>query len=290
MTTPVALARRAVAKAARVRLRARLSAYEAICVYDLVQSMEIDLWFQAVPTLEGMYSPGDPPIIVVSALRPAGRQRLNCGHELGHHVFGHGTRLDQLVEHTERSGFDPDEFLVNCFAEYLLMPKVAVLAALNERQIDLSTAAPTDVFRLASYFGVGYRTIIHHLHSNLRELPSGRATTLRKVTPKAIREGVVGTDFQGELILADEAWRGRPIDLHVGDALLMPTGACHEGDRLTELRDGPFGRVYVAERPGLGRVASSAWASYVRVARRVPGGGFVGRSLYRHEEDSDAQP
>jgi hypothetical protein len=258
-----------------------------MCVYDLVQSMGIELWFQALPTLEGMYSPGEPCIIVVSALRPAGRQRVNCAHELGHHVFGHGLRVDQLSEAAGSSAFEPDEFLANCFAEYVLMPKLAVLAALTARKLDLATATPTDLFRVASYFGVGYVTLLHHLEFNLRELSSARATVLRKATPKAIRETVVGTEVEGELILADATWRGRPIDLHVGDALVVPRDSAVEGDRLSELRDGPSGRIYIATRTGLGRVMSSAWSSYLRVARRVPGGGFVGRAMYRHEEDGD---
>lgn len=287
MATRVELARRAVATAARVRLRAGLGAYEAICIYDLVESMAIDLWFQALPSLEGMYSPGDPPVIVVSSLRPAGRQRVTCGHELGHHVFRHGTKLDQLVEKPEASGFEPDEFLVNCFAEYLLMPRTAVLAALSARELNLSTVDPTGVFRLASYFGVGYTTLIHHLQRNLRELSSSRANKLRKATPKSIRKSVAGDEVEGELVIADKLWRGRPIDLYVGDGLVVPAECSIEGGRLGDLRVGPLGRVLVAEQPGLGRITSSDWASYIRVARRVSGGGFVGRSIYRHEEESD---
>jgi Zn-dependent peptidase ImmA (M78 family) len=291
VTSRVDLARSALATAARVRLRAGLDAYKSICVYDLAQSMGIDLRFQAVPSLEGMYSPGDPPIIVVSALRPSGRQRVTCAHELGHHVFGHGTRIDELTEASAGPRrFEPEEFLVNCFAEYLLMPKLAVLTALRARGITLEKATPFDLFRVASYFGVGYRTLLHHLEHNLGELSAPYATTLRKTTPQAIRVDVVGSEaVDGELLVADEAWHGRPIDLHVGDVFLLPKGTAVEGGRLAESRENRHGQLYVAAAPGLGRVAHEAlqWSSYIRVARRVAGGGFAGRSIYRHEEDDD---
>src|SRR5436190_1566361 len=141
----VDLARRALAEAARTRLRAKVGAYSSLCIYDLCQSNDVDVWFRPLPSLEGMYSPGDPPVAVVSALRPSGRQRMNCAHELGHHVFGHGTRLDQIIDATVgHSTFEPEEFLANCFAEYLLMPKLAVLAALNKRSIVLKRATPEE--------------------------------------------------------------------------------------------------------------------------------------------------
>jgi len=285
----VDLARRAVAEAARVRLRAQLDQFSAICVYDLAEQLGIDLRFQALPSLEGMYTPGTPDIVVVSALRPSGRQRLNCAHEIGHHVFGHGTRLDQLLDQTAQAHFDPDEFLVNCFAEFLLMPKVAVMKALNLRGIDLNRCSPFDAFRVATYFGVGYRTFLHHVEINLREITSARADALRKVAPKRIRRDVLGRDIDGEVIVVDEHWHGRPIDVHVGDVVLLPSGSTLEGERFRQHTAATAGTLYEATTPGLGRASHEqlGWASYVRVARRVPNGNFVGRSIYRYEEDCD---
>jgi len=283
------LAKRALAEAARVRLRARLDAFSAICVYDLAEHLGIDLRFQALPSLEGMYTPGEPAIVVVSALRPTGRQRINCAHELGHHIFGHGTRLDQLIDNGAQTRFDPDEFLVTCFAEFLLMPKVAVMKALNLRGIDLNSCTPFDVFRVASYFGVGYRTLLHHVENNLREMKPERAAALRKTTPKRIRTDVVGRDIVGELIVADEHWHGRPIDLHVGDVVILPRGVLVEGGRLMPLPALAPGIPYEAIVPGLGRASheTSGWSSYLRVASRVPNGNYAGRSIYRHEEGYD---
>lgn len=283
------LARQALSAAARTRLKAGLDAYTAICVFDLAEHLEIDLRFQALPSLEGMYSPGDPPIVIVSALRPSGRQRANCAHEIGHHVFGHGTRIDQLIDDNGRSPqFEPEEFIANCFAEYLLMPKLAVLSTLNARAIDIASIKAIDVYRLSSYFGVGYRTLIHHLHQNVRTISQSQAVGLRKSTPKAIRCELVGNEVVTELVVADQHWRGRPIDLHVGDMLLLPLGSLIEGGLMGPPTPCPSGQLFCAKAPGIARalLSASGWSSYVRVARRVQGGGYAGRSIYRHEPDT----
>jgi Zn-dependent peptidase ImmA (M78 family) len=284
----VDLARGALAAATRTRLKASLNARESVCVFDLAQRLNIDLRFEALPSLEGMYSPGDPPIIVLSALRPTGRQRMNCAHELGHHVMGHGTRLDQLLAgRAAQRRFDPDEFAADCFAEYLLMPKLAILLALSERGIKPEAMEPIDAFRVSSYFGVGYRALIHHLEVNLQTLPPDRARTLRGVAPKVIRHDVAGRWVDGELLAADSCWHGRAIDLHTGDLLLLPIGTDFDEFCLRDAGTNSFGQLLLAEAPGITRVEhiECGWSSYVRIARRTPGGGYIGRSVYRHEPD-----
>jgi len=50
--------------------------------------------------MEGMYYRGDPARIVIGARRPLSRRNFTCGHELGHHIFGHGSTKwgrDQLI-------------------------------------------------------------------------------------------------------------------------------------------------------------------------------------------------
>ena len=37
----------------------------------------------------------------------------NCAHELGHHVFGHGSSIDELREESKASVKNPKEFLVD---------------------------------------------------------------------------------------------------------------------------------------------------------------------------------
>jgi Zn-dependent peptidase ImmA (M78 family) len=127
------LARRA-ARAA-IKLRMQLSALSAasLCSVDAAENLGIELRLVDIPSMEGMYVKNSGPetksIILVSALRPAGRQASTAAHELGHHVFGHGTRIDQYIRDLDESSPScPDseeEFHANAFAAFL-MPKSAV--------------------------------------------------------------------------------------------------------------------------------------------------------------------
>ena len=59
-------------------------------------------------------TPSNPRInIFISSLRPTGRQHFTCAHELGHHIFNHGMKIDELVSKKE-SSYNDDEFLVDC--------------------------------------------------------------------------------------------------------------------------------------------------------------------------------
>jgi FixJ family two-component response regulator len=62
--------------------------------------------------MEGVYRRGLPPRIHLSARRPLPRRAYNCAHELGHHVFGHGSSIDELREDAKAQPWeDPKEFL-----------------------------------------------------------------------------------------------------------------------------------------------------------------------------------
>ena len=86
-----------------MRRRAGFSLNEAICVYDLADQLGIEVRFADIPSMEGMYCRESGPTIILSSLRPSGRQAFTCAHELGHHSNGDGTGIDQLVERPHHS-------------------------------------------------------------------------------------------------------------------------------------------------------------------------------------------
>lgn len=288
MTSRVELARQALKAASNVRIAAKLAATSPLCVYDLIQQQfrdEIELRFQALPSLEGMYSKtAGGSVIIVSSLRPSGRRRFTAGHELGHHVFGHGTRLDELI--AEERTFSPEEYLADCFAAFLLMPKLAVLKAFKTRGIDIKAPTSLEVYRVASFFGVGYTTLLTHLAVTLGVLPRDVAQRLARASPKAIRLEVAGEERPGELHLVDVHWdSGRAVDLAVGDAVLLPSGTRVEAPRLVALGvKRTDGELFEAVSPGIGRLEhDDGWSAYVRVERRD----YAGRALFRNEEECD---
>lgn len=104
-----------------------------------------------------------------------------------------------------------------------------------------------------------------------------------RYSPKSIRESVLDSRETGDLIIADEHWDSRPIDLKVGDLLLVPTGATMEGRACAPDTDLKYGSLFAAVTPGVARVETSGWAAFVRVTRD----GYEGRSVFRHLEEID---
>ncbi len=284
------LARQALVAAGRVRLAARRDTLSSLCIYDLVLDHfgdAIELRFQALPSLEGMYSRSDDDasVIIVSSLRSSGRQRFSCAHELGHHVFGHGTHVDELVGE-ERARFSPDEFIADSFAGFLLMPKLALLRAFTIRQINVAKASPIEMYRVACAFGVSYGALIRHLQLTLGLVGEAHAKDLLKTSPKQIRLQILGRDPGSELHLVDEHWgSGRAVDVSQGDLAVLPKGTRVEGERLRLLDKRPDGDLYEALGPGIGRLecSPSAWSAYVRIERHE----YAGRGMFRHEEECD---
>jgi IrrE N-terminal-like domain len=92
-----ALATQAMQAALSTRAKVKLDQVSPICIYGVCQSLGIQVRFNNI-NMEGMYQRGVSPRIHLSARRPLARRAYNCAHELGHHVFGHGSSIDELRE------------------------------------------------------------------------------------------------------------------------------------------------------------------------------------------------
>src|SRR5437867_1910276 len=132
-------ARRSGKRAFKLRQTLGLPADTSLNIYDVVTTLGMEVRFVDIPSLEGMYTQGTPPTIVISSLRPVVRQIFTCAHELGHHEFGHGEMVDELSERrTSSKVTDPREREADGFAANLLMPPTAVDAAISRRGFSLS--------------------------------------------------------------------------------------------------------------------------------------------------------
>ena len=279
------IARVAMSAALRTRLSSGYGLEDAICVYDLAERLGVEIRFMDLPSMEGMYSSGTAPTIVISSLRPPGRRAFTCAHELGHHNRGDGMEIDELIERWEEPRFDPKEFSADCFAGALLMPKMAVSRAFAVRGWRIEECSPEQALMVAGYFGVGYSTLIHHLRSALLILPDRQAYSLLRVAPRKAKSLLLGWETQSDVTVVDRHWTGRPIDVEVGSHILVLGGALFEGSCLEPCADVEQGRLFRADQPGIGRLETGGtWSSFIRVSRR----NYVGRALYRHwEEEAD---
>ena len=279
--------RKAALEAARsayeVRRSANLPLDGPCCVYDLAERGGVELRFADLPSMEGVYYPAKPAIIL-SSLRPPGRQAFTCAHEFGHHIYSHGEQFDELVEDRQTARkYDHKEFIADCFAGALLMPKSAVLKGLAERSLRAQEVLAYELYPVASWLGVGYGALLYHMHRVLGILSADQLSSLEKVRLPTIRKTLLGFDCSEHLIVADHAWSGRPIDAHVSDLILLPPDAHAEGNFLEVIRRDSKMCVARAVRPGIGRVihAGTAWVHFTRVSKKD----FVGLARFRHLEE-----
>ena len=273
-----------MAAALRLRGGAGFALDQAICVYDLAERLGIEVRFADIPSMEGMYYRASEPAIILSSLRPSGRRTFTCAHELGHHSNGDGTSVDQLVEKTRRSEFDAKEFAANCFAGALLMPRMALHRAFALREWDIQECTPGQIYTVSNYFGVGYSTLVQHMHSGLRLLRDAHAAALLKVSPRKAQALALGWESQHIVWIVDQHWTGRAIDVEMSDLVFVQGRPTLEGDCLAQVQDVRDGRLFSARQPGIGKFCNGGgWSAFVRVSRRA----FAGRSIFRHLEEGD---
>jgi len=279
------LALRASTCALRIRKKAHIAPHEPCNPFDLADGLGVEVRFAKLPSAEGVYSP-EKPVIIVSSLRPAGRQAFTCAHELGHYVYGHGDQFDELVKEREKNRrFVPREFEADCFATALLMPRTAVLKGLGARGWNPRTLSPEQAYTLASWLGVGYGTLVSNMYWGMRLLSAGQAAALEKTKRPQIRKSILGQECKENLVVVDEAWLGRAIDVQVDDLILLPPGSVLEGGVAALVRGYASGCLVRAVKRGIGRAFSSggAWAQFVRVSEKE----FVGLARFRHLEEVD---
>ncbi len=234
-------------------------------------------------SMEGFYQKGQPPRILLSALRPLARKAFTCAHEVGHHWFGHGSTIDELKAHDREDSEIPEEILANAFAAFLLMPSIGMRRAFNSRGWKPATATPVQILTIASEFGVGYETLLTHLSVTLNDMPHSVRNELGKWTPQRIRKRLLGHDDAEGLVILDDKQRSTSVDLEEGYALAVPTGARVDGAVLTHSQSIDGFDIYDSIGRGRATITTTAWQAEARVAPVR----FVGAANYRFMEDSD---
>lgn len=275
------LATRAARAAARLRADMGFGPGDALCPFDVCERLGVTVRLMRAASLEGMYAPTPRPTIMISAERPAGRRRYTCGHELGHHVFAHDFRVDELMEETNEQGWSAEEYIADRFSAALLMPKLTVESAFARRGWPMSSPGAEEVYVVAHDLGVGYTTLVGHLERTLKCVSSSTAEALRKVSLPRIRRKVSGLRVAHDLIVADEYWGRRRIDIEVGDVVMLPVRAIFEGN-CAAYNPRPVVHIEATSSgKGVVRLSGARPPVEVRVSRR----GFSGLARYRHLED-----
>ncbi|WP_447916443.1 ImmA/IrrE family metallo-endopeptidase [Delftia acidovorans] len=235
--------------------------------------------------MEGMYDRRPKPRIHLSALRPLARRTFTCAHELGHHVFGHGSTIDELRE-DQANNLDrpPNEILADAFASFVLMPTLGLREAFAKRNLDPNHATAIDMYAIACNFGVGQSTLVNHLAYGINMIRQAQRDRLGRITPKMIRNELLGEVVSTPLTIADQYWTSPTLDMEQDALLLLPRGVVVDTSILLPERELVAGRLFRAEKCGITRVVipGTQWATYVRVARRQ----YIGLARFRHLEET----
>ncbi|QXV63986.1 ImmA/IrrE family metallo-endopeptidase [Mucilaginibacter sp. 21P] len=279
-----ALQMQAIKKAGQIRAKLKLNMFEPVNIFDACETLGVVVRFVPV-SMEGMYVVREDvanPDILISSLRPFARRVYTCGHELGHHVFGHGTRIDGLTdEGASKAVYDDDEYLVDTFAGALLMPVAGIEAAFKKRGWNIRNATPIQFFTIASIFGTGYRTLITHCRVNglINDL---KATGLQKKAPGEMLKELIGPNaVKSHFKIIDENAEVAVVDLETGGYIFLPENTVIEGDHLSKLKKANVGDVFIAVKPGVIRAVAGTKGFFIRIQNA----GYNGLAEYRHLED-----
>jgi Zn-dependent peptidase ImmA (M78 family) len=279
------LAMKALQQAERTRSQAGIPTLAPVNPIDVSMSIGCPVRMLNLPSLEGIYSIDPSPTIIVGAQRPAGRRSYTCAHELGHHIFGHGTQIEQLIEHRAHDIKSDSEYLADMFAAFFLMSQLAVTNTIKLRGWGRDGISPKNIFSLACYFGVGYSSIVYHLSRTLKILDAANAQELLAVAPKEIKT-TYNAPADTEVIIVDHHWQHRTADLEVGDSLVVSENVRIDNpQRLGHSHSVAKENVYVARAPGHARAydENKNWAVNIRISRK----GYEGLAEYRHLEDEE---
>lgn len=264
-----------------IRSDLKLEDDEPVSAFDACQRLGVNVRFTDI-NMEGMYKKGPPAKIFVSALRPLPRRMFNCAHELAHHLFEHGSTIDELAERkTLKSWQDPDEFLADSFASHFLMPAVGLRGAFNRRGWKPKSATPSQIYAIACDFGVGYLTLVTHLHFGSGDISTDRFNALLKMSPKRIRHALLGEISEQPLIIAGTSSIAKSIDIELNTQLLLPKDTVYDITHLRLVRPVKNALLLEPIKVGVTKVAVKGWSSKIRVSRKA----YVGLAKFRYLEE-----
>ena len=292
---------------AHSRLGVDVSGYP-VNVSKAIDGAGLTLMRRPMPRLFGVYieANGNRGVMVNSIMTRAAR-RHTAAHELGHHEFEHrpdpARQCSIEVVGTAAPGSSPTgaqgrvraqgqvEMCAEAFAAWFLMPRRAVMAAMDALGID-RISSPAEAYQLSLLLGATNRATCRHL-VNLRMAARENSDNWTRVPPGRLKRTLaaevgltLASTFDMDVWDLRTAIRAR-VEASVGDLLVLPddlraaakdaglgvvatssstvTVECVAAVSLTDLEssartmslvvhDRPFGLYLPAEDPSLGEM------------------------------------
>jgi Zn-dependent peptidase ImmA (M78 family)/predicted secreted protein len=219
------------AHTAAQRLHARLHTdyNRPVDIFAVVKQHGI--WLASQPLSGGLYGfylrEGDATGIVVNADHPETLQRYTCAHELGHHILGHASHLDERDDiQGPVVGDQATELGAQAFAGAFLMPLQAVNRVL--KRLGLRKGQPldaADVYAVSRELDVSYSAAAWQL-ATLGKIPNPAADRWVKAGAAAAKQALrpgppPDGDNRAALFLLDAAAAEVPVLCRAGDELRL---------------------------------------------------------------------
>jgi Zn-dependent peptidase ImmA (M78 family) len=229
--------------AARLHARLHTDLEHPVDIFRIVQ--ELGIWLNSRPlgNLFGFYLRQDDALgICLNAAHPETLQRYTCAHELGHHLLGHASNLDNAADIDRLGGGTPaQERAAQVFAGNFLMPLGLVNRVLRRLGLYDEPLSASDVYQVSRELDVSYTAAVWRLRT-LERIDGATASTYAKAGAAAaktvLRGGPPHNSARADLWVVERT----------GDELI---GRCRVGDeillRLVENRS--TGYVWNIEEP-----------------------------------------
>lgn len=270
-----------------------------IQVSDAINGADVTLMWQQMPALFGVYirGCGDRPGILVNSKMTRSARRHTAAHELGHHRLGHassyesGSNIGSSCDPHQRSrAWSPSEQAAEAFASWFLMPRLGVIALLNDLEIPrLSNAS--QVYQLSLHMGTAYASTVRHLQS-LRLISRQNSQDWARISPSILKRKIDG-DLLGSTRDVD-VWhlgRGASRTLHTSplDLIYVPSASSDirlEGGLRFEVEDAnhTFVRCDESDEVEYGRIITDRATTGIVIECR-PQGLFIPRNNTKEEND-----
>jgi Zn-dependent peptidase ImmA (M78 family) len=278
------LARIGMARAMEARFEAGFESDGSVPAWIIAERLGVPVRYVDID-MDGMYRREPSPRILVSAQRPLARRNFTCGHELGHHVFGHGTTLEESQARASEADYnDPNEYLANSFAAHLLMPVLGIRNAFARRGITAEAATATEILTVATEYGVGYETLINQLTYAFRDITWTRHETLL-AERRRLGKTLFPTAETGPVMMLDYATRLETLDIEIDHFVFAPKDIVHDDDVLSVVGSTETSRVFRAVRCGAVELSNErkSWCLTLRVAKKR----FVGLARFKFLSDDE---
>jgi Zn-dependent peptidase ImmA (M78 family) len=196
-----------------------------------------------MPRLFGFYlsSADDGPAVLLNANLDEATLRHTAAHELGHHVFDHGSRADtdlDVAGALPGRVWTPEEMQAESFAAWFLMPLPAVEAAM--RQVGIARFdSPEQAYELAQWLGTSYAGTVRHL-GRLRKISRKVADSWGRLAPGRVRARLYGeAPARSRVLVVRPQAHGGVLHVAAGDVVApllpgaverLPVGLRFSGD------------------------------------------------------------